>query len=123
MSVEETTTFQPRFDEKGLITCVTMESGTNRPLMVAYMNREALATLEMREMVYYSRSRQELWHKGATSGQFQKLIRLSVDCDQDCLWAEVEPQGDGGACHTGRKSCFYREVLDGETLGAPIPIA
>lgn len=120
MSVEETTEFQPKFDKDGLITCVTLEHGTNLPLMVAYMNRESLErTLEIREMVYYSRSRQELWHKGATSGQFQKLIRLSVDCDQDCLWAEVQPQGDGGACHTGRKSCFYREVVDINTLSKP----
>ena len=116
-SIEETTRFAPRFDAAGLITCVTI--GVNREvLMVAHMNREALdRTLETRIVHYWSRSRQTLWRKGDTSGQVQRLLELRVDCDQDVLLAEVEVGGDGGACHTGRPTCFYRRVEpDGATL-------
>ena len=117
VSIEETTRFMPRFDAVGLVTCVTV--GVNREvLMVAHMNREALdRTLETRIVHYWSRSRQCLWRKGDTSGQVQHLIDLRVDCDQDVLLAEVEVGGDGGACHTGRRTCFYRRVEpDGATL-------
>ena len=116
-SIEETTRFAPRFDAAGLVTCVTI--GVNRELlMVAHMNREALdLTLKTRIVHYWSRSRQSLWRKGDTSGQVQHLVDLRVDCDQDVLLAEVEVGGDGGACHTGRKTCFYRRVEpDGATL-------
>ena len=82
--------------------------------MVAYMNQLALdKTIETGEAHYWSRSRQSLWRKGETSGQIQRVVSLSVDCDQDALLLEVEPQGDGGACHTGRKSCFYRKLERG----------
>ena len=115
-ALEEGANFLPRFDAQGLIVCVTIEAGTREVLMVAYMNRLALEqTIETGEAHYWSRSRQSLWRKGETSGQIQRVVSLSVDCDQDALVLEVEPQGDGGACHTGRKSCFYRKLKrDGE---------
>lgn len=109
--LEEGGAFAPRFDAHGLIVCVTVEAATNEPLMVAYMNAEALRlTLETRIAHYWSRSRNSLWRKGDTSGQIQRVIELRVDCDQDALLLRVEAGGDGGACHTGRKSCFYRNV-------------
>lgn len=108
---KETADFTPLFDEKGLIPCV-VTSIAGEVLMVAWMNREALdLTLKTGEAHFWSRSRQELWHKGATSGETQKLIEMKVDCDQDCLWITVEMQGaKQAACHTGRRSCFYRVV-------------
>ena len=108
--VEQGLVFMPKFDSAGLIPCVTTDHQTGEVLMVAYMNAESLAqTLQIGEVVYWSRSRQELWHKGATSGQTQRVVSLRVDCDQDCLCASVEQIG-GGACHTGHRSCFYREI-------------
>ncbi|MBE7220644.1 MAG: phosphoribosyl-AMP cyclohydrolase [Caulobacteraceae bacterium] len=110
-ALEEGPAFTPRFGADGLIVCVTTEAATNAVLMVAYMNREALdATLESGTMTYWSRSRSALWRKGDTSGQVQRLVELRTDCDQDALVALVEVGGDGGACHTGRRSCFYRRV-------------
>jgi len=83
--------------------------------MLAWMNAEALQkTLETGEAHYYSRSRQALWKKGETSGQVQKVRELRVDCDQDAVWIKVDPQGDGGACHTGARSCFYRTLPLGQ---------
>ena len=113
-ALEEGANFVPRFDAQGLIVCVTIEAGTHDVLMVAYMNALALdKTIETGEAHYWSRSRQSLWRKGETSGQIQRVVSLSVDCDQDALLLEVEPQGDGRACHTGRKSCFYRKLKRG----------
>jgi phosphoribosyl-AMP cyclohydrolase len=110
-ALEEGAEFTPRFDAQGLIVCVTVEAATRRVLMVAYMNRLALErTIETGEAHYWSRSRGSLWRKGETSGRVQRVVALSVDCDQDALLLEVEPQGDGAACHTGRKSCFYRKL-------------
>lgn len=112
--LEEGGVFAPKFDKDGLIVCFAIEARTREPLMVAYMNAEALRlTLETGVAHYWSRSRKALWRKGDTSGQTQKLIEMRVDCDQDALLLMVEPQGDGGACHTGRKSCFYRAVEGG----------
>ena len=109
--LEEGTAFSPKFDANGLIVCVTTDSSTREVLMVAYMNQLALdKTLQTGEAHYWSRSRQSLWRKGDTSGQVQKVVSLRVDCDQDALLLDVEPGGDGKACHTGRKSCFYRRV-------------
>ncbi|MEN3931508.1 phosphoribosyl-AMP cyclohydrolase [Microvirga sp. W0021] len=109
--LEEGTVFAPRFDTNGLITCVTIDAHTNQLLMVAYMNAEALRkTLDTGTVWYWSRSRQELWHKGATSGQIQTLVEMRTDCDQDALELRVTVGGDGGCCHTGRLSCFYRSV-------------
>ena len=115
--IEDTTEFRPRFDAAGLITCVTV-AADGRVLMVAGMNAEALRlTVETGIVHYWSRSRGKLWRKGDTSGQLQRLLELRVDCDQDVLLARVEVGGDGGACHTGRPTCFYRVVEpDGATL-------
>lgn len=113
--LDETDQFLPKYDDNGLVTCVTVSHADNAVLMVAYMNKESLElTLETGEMHYWSRSRQSLWHKGATSGDVQKVINLKVDCDQDCLLAVVEADK---ACHTGRRSCFYRSISnDGKSL-------
>ena len=113
--VEEGRRLTPRFGADGLITCVTTDATTGEVLMVAHMNAEALArTLETRTAWYWSRSRGELWHKGATSGQIQTIVEMRVDCDQDALLLRVQVEGDGGCCHTGRRSCFYRIVESGE---------
>lgn len=114
--VESGIRFMPKFDGDGLIPAVVQDSADGRVLMVAYMNAESLdMTLRLGEAVYWSRSRQELWHKGATSGQIQKVVRIEVDCDQDCLLLVVEQAGEG-ACHTGSRSCFYRSVGEGGAL-------
>jgi phosphoribosyl-ATP pyrophosphohydrolase/phosphoribosyl-AMP cyclohydrolase len=98
-----------RFDERGLVPCVMQDSRTGEVLTLAYMNEEALLlTLETREMHLYSRSRREIWHKGASSGNIQRLRQLRYDCDGDALVALVEPAGP--ACHTGERSCFYRDL-------------
>jgi phosphoribosyl-AMP cyclohydrolase len=110
-ALEEGSAFTPRFDADGLIVCVTVEAGTREILMVAYMNQLALdKTIETGVAHYWSRSRNALWRKGDTSGQVQRVVSLSVDCDQDALRLTVEAGGDGKACHTGRKSCFYRTL-------------
>jgi phosphoribosyl-AMP cyclohydrolase len=112
--LEEGEAFTPRFDRDGLIACVTKDAADGQILMLAYMNEEALRlTIETGFAHYWSRSRQTLWRKGATSGQVQKVKEIRVDCDQDALLLTVEPGGDGGACHTGRHSCFYRKVALG----------
>lgn len=106
----------PKFDKDGLITAIAVDAASSQVLMVAYMNQESLAmTLEKGEAVYWSRSRRELWHKGATSGAVQKVIEVLIDCDQDALVLRVEQAG-GAACHSGRRSCFYRRVVDASTL-------
>jgi len=112
--VEEGEGFTPRFGADGLIACIAVDAHDGAVLMLAHMNREALArTLESGEAWYWSRSRRELWHKGATSGQIQRVVEMRVDCDQDALLIRVEVGGDGGCCHTGRRSCFYRAVTRG----------
>lgn len=121
-AVEEKPVFAPKFDENGLIPCVAMDAETKEPLMLAYMNEKSLKmTLEIGEVVYYSRSRQEIWHKGATSGHTQKVVEIRTDCDQDAVIVYVDQQG-AGACHTGRNSCFYRKV-DLEAGTAPAGLA
>ena len=109
--------FEPKFGADGLATCVTVDASRGDVLMVAHMNEAALrATLATGILHYWSRSRGALWRKGDTSGQTQTLVELRVDCDQDAFLAFVEVGGDGGACHTGRRSCFYRRVeTDGDT--------
>lgn len=119
-ALERGAVLSPRFDANGLIAVVATHAQTGEVLMFAHMNAEALArTLELGEAVYFSRSRNEIWHKGATSGQIQKIVEMRVDCDQDCLWIKVLPQGDGGACHVGFRSCFYRVVEDGRLVERP----
>ena len=101
-AIEEKPVFAPKFDSDGLIPVVAMDTTTKEPLMLAYMNAESLRmTLEIGEAVYYSRSRQEIWHKGATSGHVQKVTEIRTDCDQDAIILYVEQLG-AGACHTGR---------------------
>ena len=113
--LEEGTAFAPKFDAAGLIPCVTTEAASGKLLMVAYMNAEALReTIRLGEAVYYSRSRNELWHKGATSGHVQRVIEMRTDCDQDCIWLKVDTQGKA-SCHVGYNSCFYRVVPLGQS--------
>jgi phosphoribosyl-AMP cyclohydrolase len=108
--VEEGSDLAPKFDDRGLIPCVTTDFQSGEVLMVAVMNREALAkTIETGEAHYWSRSRQTLWHKGATSGLVQKVVEMRIDDDQDCVWLRVEVAG-GASCHVGYRSCFYRRV-------------
>ena len=108
---EEGLTFKPKFGADGLATCVTVDASRGDVLMVAHMNEAALrGDARDRRVHYWSRSRNSLWRKGETSGQTQRLVELRVDCDQDAFLALVEVGGDGGACHTGRRSCFYRRV-------------
>ena len=109
--LERGVTLAPRFDADGLVAAIAQHAETGEVLMLAWMNAEALRlTLDTGEAHYFSRSRNELWHKGATSGQVQVIEELRIDCDQDAVWLKVLPQGDGGACHTGARSCFYRIV-------------
>jgi phosphoribosyl-AMP cyclohydrolase len=108
---EEGLAFQPKFGADGLATCVAVDATRGDVLMVAHMNEQALeATLSSGVVHYWSRSRGALWRKGDTSGQTQRLVEMRVDCDQDAFLAFVDVAGDGGACHTGRRSCFYRRV-------------
>ncbi|HEY9219914.1 MAG TPA: phosphoribosyl-AMP cyclohydrolase [Phenylobacterium sp.] len=107
----------PKFDANGLICAVTAHADTGEVLMVGWMNAEALRlTLDTGDVHYFSRSRQELWRKGETSGQVQRLVEARIDCDQDAVVLKVLPQGDGGACHVGFRSCFYRVIEDGQLV-------
>ena len=120
-AVEAGLSFAPKFDAAGLITAVAVDALTNEVLMVAYMNEESLRlTLALGEAVYYSRSRKELWHKGATSGNVQQVVEILTDCDQDALVVRVRQIGSG-ACHTGARTCFYRRVKPAEGAG-PVPL-
>lgn len=108
--IEEGLAFTPKFDASGLVTAVVTDAKSGDLLMVAHMNDEAVRkTIASGEAWYYSRSRKTLWRKGETSGHIQRVVELRVDCDQDALWLKVEQTGEG-ACHTGRRSCFYRAV-------------
>jgi phosphoribosyl-AMP cyclohydrolase len=110
---EEGLTFQPKFDASGLVTCVATDAASGEVLMVAHMNDEALRkTIASGEAWYFSRSRNSLWRKGETSGHVQRVVEMRMDCDQDAVWIRVEQAG--AACHTGRRSCFYRKVDPGE---------
>jgi len=108
-----------KYDSNGLIPAVVQEASTGRVLMVAWMNKESLAkTLEIGETVFWSRSRKELWHKGATSGHTQKVKDVAFDCDKDVLLIQVEQSG--AACHEGFKSCFFRSIR-GDTVEVTEP--
>lgn len=110
-ALEEGAAFTPRFSGDGLITAVVTDATDNALLMVAYMNAEALAlTLETGIAHYYSRSRKSLWKKGETSGNFQHVVDILTDCDQDALLVRVKVAGHDATCHTGRRSCFYRRI-------------
>lgn len=111
---EEGLTFQPKFDASGLVTCVATDATSGEVLMVAHMNDEALRkTIASGQAWYFSRSRNALWRKGESSGQTQRVVEMRMDCDQDAVWIRVEQTG--AACHTGRRSCFYRAVSSGES--------
>jgi phosphoribosyl-AMP cyclohydrolase len=98
-----------KFDANGLVPAIVQDAETNEVLMMAYMNEESLRlTLEKDETVFWSRSRSELWHKGATSGNVQRVVEVRVDCDADTLLVRVHPAGP--ACHTGNQTCFYRNI-------------
>ena len=114
--IETGTRFTPRFDEHGLVTAVVTDAGDGTVLMLAHMNAEALdRTVETGEAWFWSRSRKALWRKGETSGNTLRVEEMLVDCDQDALLLKVRVGGDGVACHTGRRSCFYRR----HPLGRP----
>lgn len=113
--IEEGLGFAPKFDADGLITAVATDAKSGDVLMVAHMNAEAVVkTVTTGEAWYYSRSRKALWKKGESSGHIQRVVELRTDCDQDALWLKVEQEGPG-ACHTGRRSCFYRAVPLGQS--------
>jgi phosphoribosyl-AMP cyclohydrolase len=107
----------PRFDSNGLVTAIVTDWQSGELLMVAHMNDEALSkTIQTGQSHFWSRSRRELWHKGATSGTVQQVKEIRTDCDQDAIWLKVSVMGAGATCHTGMKGCFYRriELADGK---------
>jgi phosphoribosyl-ATP pyrophosphohydrolase/phosphoribosyl-AMP cyclohydrolase len=109
-----------KWDIKGLVPAIVQEASTGQVLMLAYMNQESLErTVETGETWFWSRSRGELWHKGATSGNTQRVVEIRYDCDADALLLRVEPAGP--ACHTGQKSCFYRTLSRENAAGSPLP--
>jgi phosphoribosyl-AMP cyclohydrolase len=111
--IEEGLAFRPKFDASGLVTCVATDASSGDVLMVAHMNDEALRkTIASGEAWYFSRSRKSLWKKGESSGHTQRVVEMRLDCDQDAIWIRVEQAG--AACHTGRRSCFYRAVTEGD---------
>ena len=114
---DETTVFQPRFDASGLIAAIVTDARDGRLLMVAHMNAEALRlTLESGYAHFWSRSRGRLWKKGETSGELLEVREVLTDCDQDAIEVKAVPKGQGAACHTGRRSCFYRRVESGRLV-------
>jgi len=116
--VESGTLFTPRFNADGLIACIAIEAETGDVLMFAWMNEEALKkTIETGQAHYWSRSRSELWHKGATSGMVQNVVEMRVDCDQDTILLKVRIDGPVAACHMGYRSCFYRSVPANQAAG------
>ncbi len=116
--LEEGLVLTPKFDADGLVTAVATDAATGDVLMVAHMNAAALQkTIESGEAWYYSRSRRALWKKGETSGHSQRVVEMRIDCDQDAVWIKVEQIA--GACHTGRRSCFYRAVPLGKSGAKP----
>jgi phosphoribosyl-AMP cyclohydrolase len=120
--IEEGLVLRPKFDAAGLVTCITTDAGSGEVLMVAHMNDEALRkTIASGEAWYYSRSRASLWRKGESSGHVQRVVEMRVDCDQDAVWIRVEQAG-GAACHTGRRSCFYRAVTTGQGVTAELSL-
>jgi phosphoribosyl-AMP cyclohydrolase len=110
--IEEGTAFTPLFDADGLLPAIVSDAATGEVLMFAHMNRAALdLTLATGFAHFYSRSRRRLWKKGEDSGNTLRLVALATDCDQDVVWLRVAVEGTGAACHTGRRSCFYRTVV------------
>lgn len=122
--IENGTTFMPKFDADGLIPVIAQDATSNEILMFAWMNEEAVArTIETGEAWYWSRSRKSFWRKGETSGQTQTVTEMRIDCDQDVLLIKVKVGGDGGACHVGYRSCFFRTVpLTADAKSAKSPL-
>ena len=119
--VEEGHDFAPKFGADGLLPCITTDAHTGEVLMLGWMNAQALKlTIETGEAHYFSRARQVLWHKGATSGLVQRVVEARIDDDQDALWLRVEVAGSGASCHVGYRSCFYRAVPVGDSAGQPL---
>jgi len=119
-ALERGAVLAPRFNDDGLIAAVATHAVSGEVLMLAWMNAEALElTLDTGEAHYFSRARQALWKKGETSGQVQAVREIRIDCDQDAVWLKVIPGGDGGACHVGFRSCFYRVVEGGALVERP----
>ncbi|MEP3845121.1 MAG: phosphoribosyl-AMP cyclohydrolase [Paracoccaceae bacterium] len=119
--VEEGTDFAPKFGSDGLLPCIASDAQTGEVLMLGWMSEEALRlTIETGEAHYFSRARQILWHKGATSGLVQKVIDARIDDDQDAIWLKVAVAGSGASCHVGYRSCFYRSVPTAENAGQPL---
>lgn len=121
LDVEEGLALAPRFPADGLMPCVTTDAKDGTVLMLGWMNALALRlTIETGEAHYFSRTRQAVWHKGATSGLAQSVTRMLIDDDQDALWLEVRVAGSSASCHVGYRSCFYREVPIGRAAGGPL---
>ena len=119
-ALEEALVLSPKFDAAGLVTAVVTDVANGDVLMVAHMNDEALQkTIETGDAWYYSRSRKTLWRKGESSGKTQRVVEMRLDCDQDAVWIKVEQIG-GAACHTGRRSCFYRAITRGDDGAAKV---
>lgn len=119
--VEEGSNLAPKFAENGLMPCITTDLGSGEVLMLGWMNADALRlTLETGEAHYFSRSRQVLWRKGATSGLTQRVIEARIDDDQDAIWLRVEVAGSGASCHVGYRSCFYRAIPVGPDAGGAL---
>lgn len=120
--LERGSALAPRFNSDGLVVAVAQHADTGEILMLAWMSAEALKlTVETKIAHYFSRSRNALWKKGDTSGQLQDVVELRVDCDQDAVLLKVRPRGDGGACHVGFRSCFYRVLEDGALVEREAP--
>ena len=121
--VEEGAELAPKFDDRGLIPAVTTDFESGELLMHGFMNKEALRrTIETGEAHYYSRSREAIWHKGATSGLVQNIVEMRIDDDQDCVWLRVRVGGNGASCHVGYRSCFYRSLPTGALPDAPVTL-
>jgi phosphoribosyl-AMP cyclohydrolase len=119
-ALERGAVLAPSFNADGLVAAILQHAQTDEVLMLGWMNAEALKlTLESGEVWFFSRSRQELWRKGETSGQVQQVVEIRIDCDQDALLVKVLPQGDGRVCHTGARACFYRVIEDGILVERP----
>lgn len=125
--VEEGDELAPKFDERGLIPAITTDYESGEVLMHGYMNAEALKrSIETGEAHYFSRSREAIWHKGATSGFVQHIVEMRIDDDQDCVWLRVRldaPEGaEGASCHVGYRSCFYRSMPTGALPEDPVKL-
>ena len=119
--VEEGTDFAPKFGADGLLPCITTNAENGEVLMLGWMKQDALKlTIETGEAHYFSRARQVLWHKGATSGLIQKVVEARIDDDQDAIWLRVSVEGSGASCHVGYRSCFYRAVPTANEAGQPL---